>query len=96
MWGKADEIEEVYNLYRITPTRVGKRVHPAPALCQAEDYPHPCGEKRAADVYLQSDTGLPPPVWGKGENALQFYKRIRITPTRVGKRDNDLTLAGLK
>ena len=85
MWGKVC-LNPFYNkLFRITPTHVGKRRALSSAFLQAEDHPHPCGEKLAEQFPALSAVGSPPPMWGKVFISSSVPKGKRITPTHVGK-----------
>ncbi len=56
-----------------------------------------CGEK-CSNLFCNSlRSGSPPRVWGKVQNALTIMRKLRITPTCVGKRQQkkrNLTLTG--
>ena len=70
-----------------TPTRVGKTSQSANSDSISEKHPHACGEdqRHAQPPALVEET--PPRVWGRLRVRLCAERRLRNTPTRVGKTD---------
>ena len=84
-WGRPGRHIAATDLWRFTPTYVGKTYRgtgdrPRPAV-----HPHVRGEDAAADAYPAFDDGSPPRTWGRPVNCSIFTETSRFTPTYVGK-----------
>ena len=85
VWGKRDCFSIAALLHRFTPTRVGKTRAPACARARCAVHPHACGENVSNTWHALKVAGSPPRVWGKRGCRFHRARRLRFTPTRVGK-----------
>ena len=91
------EKEEIFlpgkNLFRYTPTRVGKRKNLLNQLFLSGVYSHLRGKKSASASLFLPNMGTLLLAWEKDFYLLSLYRVLRATPTRVGKSaDCDLWL----
>ena len=85
VWGKRAIHIDKMDLYRITPTCVGKAYLIRQFLLIIQDHPHMCGESGNVPRQSSHKLGSPPHVWGKPNLAKTILQQLRITPTCVGK-----------
>ena len=85
MRGKAEVMQIMTDLNRITPAYAGKRSFCQLAAWCRRDHPRLCGEKcpPVADMWKRS--GSPPPMRGKVSTSLRWTAKCRITPAYAGK-----------
>ena len=66
VWGRVCEPSCTTRLFRVIPTRVGKRCSSWVFMVSAPGHPHACGEEEyTLDVTLRA-VGSSPRVWGRG------------------------------
>ncbi len=85
MRGKAEPMQIVTDLIRITPAYAGKRCTPQSYQAICRDHPRLCGEKIKEEADRQGITGSPPPMRGKDEFANGGRSKSGITPAYAGK-----------
>ena len=68
-----------------TPTGVGKTTSVKVAMSWVAVHPHRCGENGPAGRFFRKPQGSPPQVWGKHRYPILNTRRVRFTPTGVGK-----------
>ena len=85
VWGK--QAERMINVTRprFTPTCVGKTAQGSRGRMPYSVHPHVCGENMHRVNAEDIGEGSPPRVWGKQAIWLRVGKRVRFTPTCVGK-----------
>ena len=88
MRGKAEPMQIVMDLIRITPAYAGKRVAYTSTIKCLKDHPRLCGEKLHSTFVIRSKRGSPPPMRGKGFDAYRVGVRTGITPAYAGKSGN--------
>ena len=83
--GKHKELENPYEIKRITPAGAGKTPHFAFICADARDHPRRCGENRLFYAAFASLLGSPPQVRGKPLLLRLSFGRYGITPAGAGK-----------
>ena len=95
VWGQESAEPLLVRLSGIIPTRVGTRVVIFCFLSPSWDHPHACGDKFALRPTICACSGSSPRVWGQDDDLLEFNKKWRIIPTRVGTsvdKDNNIVI----
>ena len=85
MRGKVASCPLVEENARITPAYAGKRNSFSLGRRKRWDHPRLCGEKRKIFRKINSQTGSPPPMRGKGACIGVHRHGDRITPAYAGK-----------
>ncbi len=89
-WGKGFQFPADCRILRIIPTCVGKRRCRRSTLRGAKDHPHVRGEKCGIGRRSAGGVGSSPRAWGKGRAFHVAHCFLRIIPTCVGKRHQNL------
>ena len=84
-WGRDLLSGGAIQLYRNTPTGVGKTGLLLPPVFAFQKHPHGRGEDDFSPVALKSELETPPRAWGRLSFAAFSCSAIRNTPTGVGK-----------
>ena len=85
VWGRQSWPAGASRWGRFTPTRVGKTLWHNAVGQGHMVHPHACGEDRGRPVRSLAHPGSPPRVWGRRFVRGTEARRVRFTPTRVGK-----------
>ena len=80
------------NANRIIPTRMGTRCVSTAVCVRQKDHPHAYGDKITLYMFLSSNLGSSPRVWGQVNSRTPTRQGIRIIPTRMGTRASALVL----
>ena len=86
MRGKAEVMQIMTDLNRITPAYAGKSFKSRLAFSGISDHPRLCGEKPERITGNLCGLGSPPPMRGKVLLNLRGRQHFRITPAYAGKR----------
>ena len=70
---------------RFTPTRVGRSPPGSRGSGRTTVHPHTRGEIKMAALIVTGSNGSPPHAWGDRQFRPSQGRRIRFTPTRVGR-----------
>ena len=92
VWGQAVNFGFNAPELRIIPTRVGTRNAGFRQTISQEDHPHACGDKYERKIKSHRLGGSSPHVWGQVQIAFNKALNGRIIPTRVGTRQQLLSL----
>ena len=65
VWGQVELIDELGELERIIPTRVGTSAREIRKDETNQDHPHACGDKNAKGDIIKGEKGSSPRVWGQ-------------------------------
>jgi len=84
-WGRLSWNEQQMRPEWFTPTRVGKTSEALAATSRIPVHPHARGEDRDRQPAITDQLGSPPRAWGRRRCDLHWRRRVRFTPTRVGK-----------
>ena len=76
--------DDIGQITRIIPTRVGNTLILQQWPQRAPDHPHACGEHLCFSAAIQVSSGSSPRVWGTPCIAIFAICALRIIPTRVG------------
>ena len=85
MRGKAEVMQIMTDLNRITPAYAGKSFKSRLAFSGISDHPRLCGEKPERITGNLCGLGSPPPMRGKGLTIAAKPSFVRITPAYAGK-----------
>ena len=85
-WGRDLLSGGAIQLYRNTPTGVGKTGLLLPPVFAFQKHPHGRGEDDFSPVALKSELETPPRAWGRPDEIQLQLMCLRNTPTGVGKR----------
>ena len=72
------------NANRIIPTRMGTRCVSTAVCVRQKDHPHAYGDKITLYMFLSSNLGSSPRVWGQVFQRQRLQLGDRIIPTRMG------------
>ena len=86
MRGKAEVMQTMTDLIRITPAYAGKREVSTLRVGKKQDHPRLCGEKSICYDSTRPCLGSPPPMRGKVRRIRKNLTAWRITPAYAGKR----------
>ncbi len=89
-WGKSSPERAQAAQFRFTPTLVGKISLSASSSPNSSVHPHARGENPPRCVVITFSTGSPPRSWGKFQSVHAQSRRLRFTPTLVGKMIADM------
>ncbi len=84
-WGRQHCLRAQLRRARNTPTGVGKTSGCGWAAWANQKHPHGRGEDLAKGAGSQCPTETPPRAWGRRRVMLSWPRRVRNTPTGVGK-----------
>ena len=85
MRGKAEVMQIMTDLNRITPAYAGKSFKSRLAFSGISDHPRLCGEKPERITGNLCGLGSPPPMRGKGIRFAGDFDKAGITPAYAGK-----------
>ena len=84
LWGTYVVARKDKNGYRFIPTPVGNISSKQPLMSVRSVYPHACGEHCVCNVFIATEGGLSPRLWGTYFKALSDFPKLRFIPTPVG------------
>ena len=82
--GQVELIDDIGELERIIPTRVGTSYFESKGKLNSWDHPHACGDKGNKSKDYVIGVGSSPRVWGQASVSVACTGWSRIIPTRVG------------
>ena len=85
VWGNFGRRATTLLPHRFTPTCVGKLLRTRSLVTPSSVHPHVCGETECISFARAYYHGSPPRVWGNCPPRPPTRRRIRFTPTCVGK-----------
>ncbi len=84
-WGDSGLADFLQGDGRFTPTRVGRFCHGGILCLDGSVHPHTRGEIMVRPIGSIPRYGSPPHAWGDSVRDESDLKRLRFTPTRVGR-----------
>src|SRR2546429_549461 len=84
-WGAQEPRAVLVGVPRITPTGVGSTATACGPDAHAADHPHVRGEHPGPLGTTGDINGSPPGAWGARRSGHDVERRLRITPTCVGR-----------
>ena len=84
VWGMPHVVDDIGNVGRFIPTRVGNAEPQSVAIQSSPVHPHACGECMQAKRFGMDFNGSSPRVWGMPKEKHHALQKHRFIPTRVG------------
>ena len=95
-WGRRLDSRSAFTSCRFTPTCVGKTGGVGGERGAEAVHPHMRGEDSLCYCDLEKRAGSPPHAWGRHRLPGRSQRRVRFTPTCVGKTRRDSLLPSVR